>query len=92
MADIELSVSTSRTPEEVRSILDAELATRLPGGMIKRTWDGDTLRLEGMGADGRILVKPGSLVATVTLKPPISFMKGKVEEGLRQTMEKAARG
>jgi putative polyhydroxyalkanoate system protein len=92
MADIEIAVTTNRTPQEVRATLDAELAARLPGGMIKRTWEGDTLRLEGMGADGRIFVQPGSLVATATLKPPISFMKSKVEEGLRQTLEKAATG
>jgi putative polyhydroxyalkanoate system protein len=92
MADIDITIPTQRTPAEVRASLDAELQARLPGGMIKRTWEGDTLRLEGMGADGRVRLEPGQIVATVTLKAPISFMKAKVEEGLRQTMEKAARG
>ncbi|MBI1850977.1 MAG: polyhydroxyalkanoic acid system family protein [Planctomycetes bacterium] len=91
MADIDITVPTDRTPDQLRAALDAELAARLPGGMIKRTWEGDTLRLEGMGADGRVRLESGKMVATVTLKPPISFMKGKVEEGLRQTMEKIAK-
>ncbi|HET7291833.1 MAG TPA: polyhydroxyalkanoic acid system family protein [Vicinamibacteria bacterium] len=92
MADIEFSVATARPVAEVKSTIDAEIAARLPGGRIKRFWEGDVFRLVGMGADGHIEVRPGEVRVSVVLKAPLSFMKGKVEQGLRETVEKAAGG
>jgi len=92
MADIELSFPSTRSVQEMKASLAAEIASRLPGGRIKRSWEGDTMRLLGMGADGRIDVLPGGIRARVELKPPLSFMKGKVEQGLRETLERAAAG
>jgi FAD/FMN-containing dehydrogenase len=76
----------------MKASLGAEIAARLPGGRIKRSWEGDVLRLLGMGADGRIEVLPGEIRARVDLRPPLSFMKGRVEQGLRETLERAATG
>jgi cytokinin dehydrogenase len=92
LADIEFSLPTARSVADVKTSIDAEIATRLPGGRIKRTWEGDVLRLVGMGADGRIEVLPGEIRTSATLKAPLSFMKGKVEQGLRETVERAALG
>jgi cytokinin dehydrogenase len=92
MADIEFTVSTSRTVEQVKSAIEREIRTRLPGERIKKFWEGDVFRLVGMGADGRIEVSPGRIYAKARLKPPLSFMKGKVEDGLRTTVQKAAEG
>ncbi len=91
-ADIEFSVPTARSVADVKATIDAEIATRLPGGRIKRYWEGDVFRLVGMGADGRIEVKPGEIRVSTTLKAPLSFMKSKVEQGLRDTVERAAKG
>ncbi len=90
MADIEFTVSTPRAVAAVKAVIEAEIATRLPGGRIKRFWDGDVFRLVGMGADGRIEVRAGEIRTSVVLKAPLSFMKGKLEQGLRETVEKAA--
>jgi len=92
MSDFEFSVPTSRPVAEIKAVIDAEIATRLPGGRIQRFWEGDVLRLVGMGADGRIEVRPGEIRAAAKLKPPLSFMKAKVEQGLRETVERAAQG
>ena len=92
MADIEFRVPTRRTVAQVKSTIDAEIASRLPGGRIKRYWEGDVFRLVGMGADGRIEVGAGEIRASVDLRAPLSFMKGKVEQGLRETVERAAAG
>jgi len=92
LADIDFSVKTSRSIADVKKTIDVEIATRLPGGRIKRFWEGDVFRLVGMGADGRIDVRPGEIHASVNLKVPLSFMKTKVEEGLRDTVARAATG
>lgn len=92
MADIDLTFPSTRSVEDMKTSLAAEIASRLPGGRIKRFWEGDVMRLLGMGADGRIDVLPGEIRARVELKPPLSFMKGRVEQGLRETLERAAAG
>ena len=92
MSDFEFTVKTTRPVADVKSTIEAEIASRLPGGRIQRFWEGDVFRLVGMGADGRIEVLPGEIRASAKLKPPISFMKGKVEEGLRETVSRAAAG
>ncbi len=92
MADIEFTVATARTVTDVKATIEAEIGARLPGGRIKRFWEGDVFRLVGMGADGRIEVVPGEIRVQATLRAPLSLMKGRVEEGLRQTLEKAAGG
>jgi FAD/FMN-containing dehydrogenase len=92
MADIDFTVATARGVEQVKRAIESEIRSRLPGERIRKFWEGDVFRLVGMGADGRIEVRPGEIHASAKLKPPISFMKGKVEEGLRQTVERAAAG
>jgi FAD/FMN-containing dehydrogenase len=92
MADIEFSVSTSRSVEQVKAAIEAEIKSRLPGDRIRKFWEGDVFRLVGMGADGRIEVRPGEVRAHASLKAPLSLMKGRVEQGLRETVAAAAGG
>jgi FAD/FMN-containing dehydrogenase len=92
MSDFEFTVPTARPVADVKATIEAEIASRLPGGRIQRFWEGDVFRLVGMGADGRIEVRPGEIRASAKLKAPISFMKAKVEQGLRETVAKAAAG
>src|SRR5262245_61843490 len=92
MADIDFTVSTARTVEQVKRSIESEIRGRLPGERIKKFWEGDVFRLVGMGADGRIEVKAGSIHASAKLRPPLPFMKGRVEQGLRETVERAAGG
>jgi len=92
MSDFEFTVPTDRPVAEVKATIEAEIASRLPGGRIQRFWEGDVFRLVGMGADGRIEVRPGEIRASAKLKAPISFMKAKVEQGLRETVARAAAG
>src|SRR5437870_689338 len=92
MSDFEFTVPTERPVADVKATIEAEIASRLPGGRIQRFWEGDVFRLVGMGADGRIEVRPGEIRASARLKAPISFMKAKVEQGLRETVARAAAG
>jgi cytokinin dehydrogenase len=90
MSDIEFRAATTRSVAQVKSALETEIKTRLPGERIKKFWEGDVFRLVGMGADGRIEVVDGEIRARATLKPPLSLMKGRVEQGLRDTVAAAA--
>ena len=92
MADIEFSVPSARPVAEIKATIESEIATRLPGGRIQRFWEGDVFRLVGMGADAHIEVKAGTIAVRATLRAPLSLMKGRVEQGLRDTVEKAAGG
>ncbi len=90
MADIEFRTATTRSITQVKSALEVEIKSRLPGERIKKFWEGDVFRLVGMGADGRIEVVDGEIRAHATLKPPLSLMRGRVEQGLRETVAAAA--
>src|SRR5580765_4408336 len=90
MSDIEFRAATTRSVAQVKSALETEIRSRLPGERIKKYWEGDVFRLVGMGADGRIEVVDGEIRARATLKPPLSLMKGRVEQGLRDTVAAAA--
>ncbi len=90
MSDIDFKVTTARSVDEVKATIESEIGSRLPGGRIKRFWEGDVFRLVGMGADGRIEVRVGEIHAQATLRAPLSLMKGRVEQGLRETVERAA--
>ena len=90
MADIEFRTPTTRSIPQVKSTLEVEIKSRLPGERIKKFWEGDVFRLVGMGADGRIEVVDGEIRAHATLKPPLSLMRSQVEQGLRETVAAAA--
>ena len=76
--------------EEIRPSLDAALHKQFPGGMLKRTWDGDVLKLTGPGAEGSIVLDGGKLVGRASLKPPASMMRGAIEEKISAAMKEAA--
>lgn len=91
MSDLRLEQPTARTSmDEVRPALDAALAEQFPGGMLKREWDGDVLRLSGPGARGTIVLEPGRLVGEAQLGPPASLMRGTIEQKIGAALAKAA--
>lgn len=91
MSDLRLEQPTAKTSiDEVRSALDAALAEQFPGGMLKRQWDGDVLRLSGPGAKGSIVLEPGRLIGEAELAPPASLMRGTIEQKIGAALAKAA--
>ncbi|MEL7061768.1 MAG: polyhydroxyalkanoic acid system family protein, partial [Acidobacteriota bacterium] len=63
-----------------RPSLDAALQKQFPGGMLKRTWEGDVLNLSGPGASGTIVLDAGRLIGRASLGPPASMMASTIEE------------
>lgn len=75
---------------EIRPALDEALADAFPGGMLRRRWDGDTLRLTGPGAEGTVTLEDGHLVGRATLGMPASLMRDTIEEKVGAAMRRAA--
>lgn len=91
MSDLTLAVPTAKkSMEEIRPALDAALSKEFPGGMLRRSWDGDTLELSGPGAKGAITFEDGQLVGRATLGPPASMMRGMIEQKIGTAMRTAA--
>ena len=91
MSTVELSFETAKASmDEIRADLDAALQKEFPGGMLKRSWDGDTLQLTGPGAKGTILLEGGQLIGRAELKPPASMMRAVIEQKIGDAMKAAA--
>lgn len=91
MSDLRLERPTAKTSmDELRPALDAALAEQFPGGMLKRRWEGDVLRLTGPGAEGSIVLAEGLLVGEAKLGPPASLMRGTIEQKIGTALAKAA--
>ena len=90
MSDLRLEQPTAKTLAELRPALDAALAEQFPGGMLRRQWDGDVLRLSGPGAKGTVVLDAGRLVGEAELGPPASLMRGTIEQKIGAALAKAA--
>jgi hypothetical protein len=91
MSDLRLERPTAKTSmDELRPALDAALAEQFPGGMLKRRWDGDVLRLSGPGAEGSIVLDEGVLIGEAKLGPPASLMRATIEQKIGAALAKAA--
>ncbi|MEM8930662.1 MAG: polyhydroxyalkanoic acid system family protein, partial [Acidobacteriota bacterium] len=75
---------------EAHDALDAALQRQFPGGMLKRSWNGDVLELSGPGASGSIIFEDGKLIGRASLKPPASMMRAVIEEKVGAAMREAA--
>jgi len=91
VSDLLIEVPTPHpSMAEARPALDAALAAEFPGGMLKRSWEGDVLRLSGPGASGEIVHQDGRLVGRAELEPPASLMRGVIEQKIGAALRKAA--
>lgn len=91
MSELRIEAPTAKSSmAELRPALDAALAEQFPGGMLKRQWEGDVLRLSGPGAKGSIVLEPGRLVGEAELGPPASLMRGLIEQKIGAALVKAA--
>jgi hypothetical protein len=90
VSDLRLERPTAKSLAELRPALDAALAEQFPGGMLRRQWDGDVLRLSGPGAKGTVVLDAGRLVGEAELAPPASLMRGTIEQKIGAALAKAA--
>jgi hypothetical protein len=89
MSEMRIEVETRfGSMEELRPVLDQALQEQFPGGMLRRQWDGDVLRLSGPGAQGTIAMEGGKVVGLANLTPPASLMKGVLEQKISAALGK----
>lgn len=90
MSELEIGFDTPwKSMQEARPALDAALSEQFPGGMLRRQWDGDVLRLSGPGASGAITFEDGRLIGRADLKPPASLMRPLIEQKITAAMKAA---
>ncbi|HSM14124.1 MAG TPA: polyhydroxyalkanoic acid system family protein [Thermoanaerobaculia bacterium] len=91
MSDLTIEVATGKASmAELRAALDAAFQKEFPGGMLRRSWDGDVLRLSGPGAEGSITLEDGKLVGRAKLGPPASLMRAMIEQKVGSALRVAA--
>jgi len=91
MSELTIEVATSKgSMAELKPALDAAFQKEFPGGMMKRSWDGDVLRLSGPGAEGSVVLEDGKLVGRAKLGPPASLMRAMIEQKVGSAMRVAA--
>ena len=91
MSDLTIEVATAKgSMADLREALEAAFQKEFPGGMMRRVWDGETLRLSGPGAEGTIVLEGGKLVGRAKLGPPASLMRGMIEQKVGAAMRSAA--
>ncbi|MDH3745119.1 MAG: hypothetical protein OES47_08470 [Acidobacteriota bacterium] len=74
--------------EEVRPRLQRALRDHLSPGMLEEHWEDEALRLEGLGVTASVALADGKLRALADLRPPASFFRSKIEDGLRRALER----
>ena len=90
MSEVKMAIPTDKkTMAELRDKLDTALGAQFPGGMLKREWDGDVLKLSGPGAHGTIVLEDGQLVGRANLKPPASLMQAVISEKITSAIKTA---
>lgn len=76
--------------EELRPALETALESHLHGHLLSHRWQGDELRLFGLGARGTITVEDGWICCRATLRLPASLLRSTIEEELRQALREVA--
>ena len=56
---------------------------------LKTSWTGNTVAFEGNGVSGTIRSEPGEIRVFVELSMFVSLLKGKIEAGIREELEKS---
>ena len=74
--------------DEVRPRLQQALRDHLSPGMLEEHWEEEGLRLQGLGVTATVAFADGKLRALADLRPPASFFRSRIEDGLRKALEK----
>lgn len=88
MAIIELSQSHQLNPDDARKKVE-EMAERFAIQYdLKTSWTSNILTFEGNGVSGTIKAKPEEIQVLIELSMFVSLLKGKIEAGIREELEK----
>jgi putative polyhydroxyalkanoate system protein len=87
MAKIQIEKPHTMAVSEVKTTIDGLLG-RMESMGIKLEWNGDNLQLSGKGVKGQVAVSPDKVSINLDLGMPASLMKGKIEQKIRDGLEK----
>ena len=87
MAEINVKRAHEMAHEQARQSVQA-VANKLKGDLgATSSWEGDSLRFECPGADGRIDVHPNEINVSVKLSWLLSAAKGKIERSIESYLD-----
>ena len=86
MSRIDIEHTHSRTPAEVRQAVEGIAAKLQERHGLAGTWEGEVLRLDGPGIDGRIEMLPGRVRVQAELGFLFSALQGLVESEIRRVL------
>jgi putative polyhydroxyalkanoate system protein len=87
MAKIKIERDHTMKVEDVKTKIDS-MMSRMKDMGVESTWEGDTLKLKGRGVNGNVDVGNASVLVNLDLGMPASLMKGKIEEKIRDGLDK----
>lgn len=87
MSSIDIRHPHTRTPDQVRGVIQTVADKLRERYGLNSQWDGDALRLSGPGIDGRIALEPEQVRVTAELGFLVSAMKGVIESEIRRVLQ-----
>ncbi|RMH94906.1 polyhydroxyalkanoic acid synthase [Lysobacter pythonis] len=86
MADLDILHPTALGMSEARLAVEGVARTLRERFGIESAWEGDELRLQHGGVDGRIALSPGRAQVNAQLGFPYSAMQGMIETEIRRVL------
>ncbi len=87
MAKIQIERAHTMQISDVKGKVDG-MMDKMKSMGVDATWQGDDLQLNGRGVKGTVKVGADRVVVNLDLSMPASLMKGKIEEKIRQGLDK----
>lgn len=86
MPSIDIEHTHTKTPAQARKALESVAAKLAERFDMDYGWDGDTLKFNRSGVDGRIDLSPKTLHVTAQLGFLLSALKGPIEAEIRRVL------
>lgn len=87
MSNIDIRHPHSLAPEQARDAVQRIAESLAERFGVSYAWQGDDLRFERSGIDGRVSLQPGALQVTAKLGFLFGAMKGTIEHEIRRVLE-----
>jgi len=87
LSSIDIRHPHTRTPDQVRVVLQTVADKLRQRHGLTSQWEGDALTLSGPGIDGRISLEPEQVRVTAELGFLMSAMKGMIESEIQRVLQ-----
>ena len=89
MASIRIRRRHTDNQDDARKKIEDAIGPQVAKFGLKKTWDGDTLKVSGKGVKGTLTVGDGDININMKLGMPASMFSSKIENELNSELNKA---